>query len=608
MSLRPYQQDAFDAAKAFLTKCFDPCVIEAATGAGKSHIIASLAEWIHLEKKGNVLCLAPSKELVEQNREKYLLTGKPASIFSASAGSKCMRHPVIFGSPVSVLNNITKFKKIMLVVIDEAHGVTPTIRAIVDGLRESNPYLRVIGLTATPYRMGTGYIYAIDQSGNPVPEDQAKNPYFKRLVYRITARSLIEQGYLTPPLTEGHDGYSTESLVLNSTGKFDSKSIEVAFEGHGRKTAGIVAEIVDMSSGRMGVMIFAATLKHAEEVLASLPSSISAMVTGDTPKTERESILRRFKARAIKYLVNVQVLTTGFDASHVDVIAILRATESVGLLQQIIGRGLRLDNGKNDCLVLDYAENIERHCPDGDVFNPIIKVTVSNKESATTIAKCPDCTTFNEFACRPNPDGFKVGKDGYFYDLADNKLEIPSHFGRRCLGQTIVAGSYSRCDYRWTGKECPDCGAENDIAARYCSNCKCEIVDPNEKLIFEYKKLKKDPSARSTDKLLGWHVEPWVSGRGNKTVCITYTSEYRTFKVWYMPTQRKLWDNLCEKVYGRRVATMDEFIDNIREGLMPKTITVKKESSGFFKVYAHGEQEDALPPTPDDLRQQRLSG
>ena len=102
-------------------------------------------------------------------------------------------------------------------------------------------------------------------------------------------------------------------------------------------------------------MLFAATVRHAEEVMASLPPDLSAMITGDTPKGERASIIARFKARRIKYLVNVAVLTTGFDAPHVDVIAILRKTESVGLLQQIIGRGLRLHDDKRDCLVLDYA-------------------------------------------------------------------------------------------------------------------------------------------------------------------------------------------------------------------------------------------------------------
>jgi len=103
-------------------------------------------------------------------------------------------------------------------------------------------------------------------------------------------------------------------------------------------------------------MFFAATVQHAEEVYASLPPEISAILTALTGKTKRKKIIASFKRQEIKYLVNVGVLTRGFDADHVDVIAILRATESVALLQQIIGRGLRIREGKEDCLILDYAE------------------------------------------------------------------------------------------------------------------------------------------------------------------------------------------------------------------------------------------------------------
>ena len=132
-------------------------------------------------------------------------------------------------------------------------------------------------------------------------------------------------------------------------------------------------------------MLFAATVQHAKEVLDSLPPSLSAIHHGrKSPKADRDRIIEQFKAQKIKYLVNVDVLTTGFDADHVDVIALLRATESVSLLQQIIGRGLRIRHGKDDCLVLDYAQkNIDRHCPDGDVFNPTIKTKSAGGESVS---------------------------------------------------------------------------------------------------------------------------------------------------------------------------------------------------------------------------------
>jgi DNA repair protein RadD len=129
MALRDYQQEAFDATIKYIKECYDPCLLELATGAGKSHIVAAIAEYI--SGKGKVLCLAPSKELTEQNHSKYLSTGNPASFFSASI-SKSLRHNVVFGTPKTVLNSIDRFgKEFVTIVIDEAHGITPTIKQIV---------------------------------------------------------------------------------------------------------------------------------------------------------------------------------------------------------------------------------------------------------------------------------------------------------------------------------------------------------------------------------------------------------------------------------------------------------------------------------------------
>ena len=159
MTLRPYQQNAHDAAWQHMRTSVDPCLIEAATGAGKSHVIAELAKTVYITTGKKVLCLAPSAELVTQNREKYIASGHKASMFSASAGAKDLRHDVVFGSPLTVKNRISRFQSgYAAVVIDEAHGLTPTIKGIIDAMRDGNPMLRVLGLTATPYRLGSGYI------------------------------------------------------------------------------------------------------------------------------------------------------------------------------------------------------------------------------------------------------------------------------------------------------------------------------------------------------------------------------------------------------------------------------------------------------------------
>lgn len=348
--LRPYQQNAVDSTTSWIKNSCEPCLIEAATGAGKSIIIAKTAEWLASRTDKKILCIAPSRELVLQNHEKYVALGLDASIYSASIG-KSMRHQVVFGTPMTVKNDVEKLtREFSAVFIDEAHGITPTIKFIIDVLKRKNPQLRVIGYSGTPFRMGTGYIYQYDLDNNPLPEEVAIEPYFNKLVCQITARELIDQGYLTKPTSEiAHaESYATKDLQLNKMGQFDQKQVADVFERDERLTATIVRDIVQLSQDRQGVIIFAATINHAHEVLESLPAGECQLVTGETSKKERETILKRFKAREIKYLVNVAVLTTGFDAPHIDVVAILRATESASLLQQIIGRSLRLSKPLTD--------------------------------------------------------------------------------------------------------------------------------------------------------------------------------------------------------------------------------------------------------------------
>lgn len=596
MNLRPYQQEAVDAIMSWVRRSTEPCLIEAATGAGKSLLVADIARQVHSASGKRVLCLAPSAELVTQNREKYLATGNQASIFSASAGGVSLRHPVVFGTPVTVKNKISRFgADFAMVILDEAHGLTPTIKTIIDSIRSRNPNLRVVGMTATPYRMGTGYIYKIDADGKPVPEHATKEPYFTSLVYSIGARLLIDNGYLTAPVIGSPmtSGYETLHMETNSRGQFDKADVDQAYHGHGRKTAAIIADIVAQSRDREGVMIFAATIQHAQECMASLPPALSAIVTGDTKRAERERIIRKFKARELKYLVNVAVLTTGFDAPHVDVVALMRATESVGLLQQIIGRGLRLSDGKDNCLILDYAQNIERHCPDGDIFDPKIKAARGGGESVTLPAICEECGTENEFKARKNDDGFDVDENGYFLDLDGNRIEtehgfMPAHYGRRCQGlHRQRDGSYAQCSGRWTHKECPHCAAENDIAARYCSECRGEIVDPNEKLRIEFKALKRDPTQMQTDEVIDWSVSDNVSAKGNETWRIDWTTPYRSFSTWVMkkPTNEIAMRDRENLIWGTQ--DMQE---------MPRTITYRKDpNTKFYRIHAYNREPDRAP-------------
>lgn len=614
-TLRPYQQEAVDAAIAHMKKSIMPAVLELATGAGKSLIVAALAKWIHDTSGKKVLCIQPSAELTKQNFDKYASTGEPASIFSASAGGKCMRHPVVYGTPGTLKNALSRLgDKFGAVILDEAHTNTPSIRLIIESMREKNPNLRVIGMTATPYRSTTGYIYQYDASGVFVPEDQAIAPYFNNLLYSIQTQELIAMGFLTPAHADPDiaASYDSSGMMLNNRGQFDSKEVERVFEGQGRLTSQIVADVVRHSIGRDGVMIFAATVQHAKEALASLTPDNSRMVGGDVNmgKSDREKLISDFKAKRFKYLVSVGTLTTGFDAPHVSVVAILRATESPGLLQQIIGRGLRLCDGKDDCLVLDYAENIDRHGLHDDLFTPEIKVRTSSSNAQIVQCKCLECGYGNEFAARPNPDRFDIDANGYFRDLAGELIEtgsgfMPAHLGRRCQGQVedmLKKGLYARCTYLWTCKKCPECDHDNDITARFCSSCKIELIDPNEKLREDFHRVKKDPYSISTDKVTQWSARKGVSQSGKETVICEYTTEYRTFKIWYTPDSKhpdavSAWKSLNDAVYSGHIAPdADTFIQYLNKGKQPETITCfRQKGSSFFRVLAHNQPEDQEP-------------
>jgi DNA repair protein RadD len=585
MKMRPYQQQAHDDCIAWVRKNTAPCVLELPTGAGKSIIVAEIANSLNKISKGkHVLCIVPSKELLEQNADKIRATGNAVSLFSASVGETCLANPLVVGTPVSIKNQIDRFgSQFCAVIIDECHKITPTVIHIIDQLQVFNENLRIIGLSATPYRMSTGYIFKYDLRGVALHESKTRDPYFDRLIYKITARELIQQGYLCQPVVGAINSqhYETLTMQTNAMGNFSKDDIDKAYHGKGRLTAEIVADVIEQSRDRKGVLFFAATVQHAGEVMESLPPELSAIVTGSTPAREREIILLKFKAQILKYLVNVAVLTTGFDAPHCDVVAILRATESAALLQQIIGRGLRLSDEKQNCLVLDYAENIERHCPDGDVFNPDIKTSNNvDFEGEYLIARCPECGLLNETKPRDNDAGFYIDDNGYFIDLQGNRIEtehgfFPAHHSRSCQSEL--------CNYKWSFKPCGECNYENDVAARYCGGCKEELIDPNEKLVRQYRERKSDPYQSQTDEVLDMKVKPTISKAGNECLRVEFTTAWRTFTVFFTP-----------KIPRDYNSFMTVTINGTKP---PETVTYQKEGD-FYRVHNYNMRfrNDEIPP------------
>ncbi|WP_075181279.1 DEAD/DEAH box helicase [Pantoea sp. 1.19] len=459
-SLRPYQQEAVDATLNWFRRSHEPAVIVLPTGAGKSLVIAELARLA----RGRVLVLAHVKELVEQNHAKYEAWGLSADIFAAGLARRDAARQVVFGSVQSVARNLEAFDDAFsLLIVDECHRIgddeQSQYQQILQHLRRRNPRLCLLGLTATPYRLGRGWIYQYHYHGMVRGDAQT---LFRECIYELPLRYMIKHGFLVPPqrLDMPVVHYDFSRLQPQSSGLFNESELNAALRQQARVTPHIIQQILTLSEGRRGIMIFAATVEHAREVLGRLPADRAALISADTPGPERDALIHAFKAQQLRYLVNVAVLTTGFDAPHVDVIAILRPTESVSLYQQIVGRGLRLYPGKTDCLVLDYAGNGH------DLFTPEVGAPKGNSDNQPVQVFCPACGFANLFWGKATEEGL-----------------VLEHFGRRCQG--IIHrddDDRAQCDYRFRFKSCPHCDAVNDIAARRCHACDAVLVDPDDML------------------------------------------------------------------------------------------------------------------------------
>ncbi|MBB1477308.1 DEAD/DEAH box helicase [Shewanella sp. SG41-3] len=455
ITLRDYQQQSVDAAIAHFKQSQQSAVLVLPTGAGKSIVIAELARIAN----GNVLVLTHVKELVAQNAEKVGLLTQEANIYSAGLNQKKANGKTVVASVQSAARALTKFTQpFSLVIIDECHRVsnesTSQYQQLLIHLKAQNPNIKLLGLTATPYRLGLGWIYRVHYHGKVGNTDTA---VFDKCIFELPMRPLINKGYLTKPII--FDGLSAQydfgDLEPNDSGEYPQMAIDSLLNHQGRATTAIIKQVKQLAALRKGVLIFAATVRHANEVMALLDKD-AALITAKTPHNARDEIIQRFKAQDLKYIVNVAVLTTGFDAPHVDLIAILRPTASVSLFQQMIGRGLRLAADKTDCLIIDYAAN------GYDLFYPEVGQAKPNSKSVPVQVHCPVCQFAN-----------------IFWGIVDGDGDIIEHYGRRCQG---LISDNQQCYFRFRSKSCPDCGAENDIAARICNACQSTLIDPDKRL------------------------------------------------------------------------------------------------------------------------------
>lgn len=599
--LRDYQEDAVNAGFAAIKDSVLKALIEMATGAGKSHVIAAIAKRLFEYTGQRTIVIAPKGELVKQNASKFRAEGLPCSIFSAKAGEKNLDHPVVFATPGTLINALHLLQgKVAAVINDEADGVTNQIKDIIDHLRNGNPDLRLLGLTATPYRTGEGYIFRVNEDGQHYP---CKNPFYDKRVYRIGTRELIDRGFLVDVKTAPVPiAYDTSTLKRDRRGKFTQASIDQTYLGKGRRTSDIVADMVARHQYYRACLVFCASRLHAKEVMASLPPGKFRYIDGDTPTKERADILSRFKAGLIPYLVNVDVLTVGTDLPVCDHIAILRRTESDRLLQQIIGRGLRLYPGKEHCLLSDYAGNLDPFTESGcDIFTPEIKAK-ETKDKIDVLAPCPKCHYQNVFSGRPNPERLEINANGYFVDLAGDVMEMEvyqgeskpplkvpfaAHYGRRCNGyhQRGPKGRLVRCSHTWLDKKCPKCEGSNDIAARQCRHCGKELTDPNRYLSKFAAEVVSTPDGWRMGKPKKAMISEYTADSGKRLILLSLTVVGRATPIQIFmnpfstsPSIYAQWEQFLLEGFGDDQITVKEMLNRRKRFILP--VAVKWKSKG----------------------------
>ena len=396
LTLRSYQQEAVNAVYNHLrTRDDNPCVV-IPTAGGKTPVMSTICRDAVTFWNGRVLILAHVKELLEQAVDK-LYTMAPdlwnrIGVYSAGLKSRDTEHSIIVAGIQSVYQRAGELGPFDLILLDEAHMLPPAgegrYRKFLTDAKLVNPNVRLIGLTATPYRMSTGMICG--------PEN-----LLNHVCYEVGVRELIVQGYLCPLKSKASRRKVDTSELHVRGGEFVANEVEALMDDDSLVRSAC-QEILEYTQDRHSVLIFAAGITHAKHVQKVLAESDieCGFVCGDTSSTDRTETLQRFKDGQLKYLVNVNVLTTGFDAPNIDCVALLRPTNSPGLYYQMVGRGFRLHPSKENCLVLDFAGNILRH-------GPVDALQIENKTPGTGEApakECPNCLALIHAAYATCPD------------------------------------------------------------------------------------------------------------------------------------------------------------------------------------------------------------
>lgn len=384
---RYYQTAAHDAAWQWIGAGAGNPLIVLPTGAGKSLVIAMLvtkaAEWGQRS-----IVLAHRKELLEQNADKIeALAGMKVGRYSAGLKSRDTAEQVICAGIQSCYDRAEIFGERGLIVVDEAHLISGDADSMyglfLEDMRKLNRKLFLVGLTATPYRTGSGMLAGPDKM-------------FHGVCYEAKTQALIDDGFLSKLTNQASDTKANLKSVAVRGGEFVACQAEAAFTS-GNLVHDACCEITIRCDERKSILVFCSGVDHAEQVRFSLQHITGqpvGLITGQTAAQERADLLSAFRGQRLRWLVNCDVLTTGFDAPCIDAVAVLRATMSPGLFAQMVGRGLRTTAGKSDCLILDFGSNLQRHGPlDSGSYGQAKPRNADGSEAPSK--KCPKCQNEN---------------------------------------------------------------------------------------------------------------------------------------------------------------------------------------------------------------------
>lgn len=411
MLLRPYQNQAVDAVIGYMKSNQGMPLVSAATGTGKSVIIAELIRRLMSANPSiHVMVVTHAAELVLQNEAKLrtIWPEAPTAIYSASIGQKKFSR-ITFGGIQSLWRMKIELP-INLLIIDEAHTISRKQKsmwgAFISMLREVNPRIKIVGLSATTFRT---------DSGNLTSGDDAM---FSDVVFDYGLKKAIDDGWLAPLTAKYTKTVYDVSGVSKLGGEFNLKELEAA-TNIDDKNRQAVAEIIEAGKDRRSWMTFCNGVAHSFAVRDEFRRmGVSCeTVTGETPWDQRENIISAHRRGEIKNITNNAVLTTGVDLPAIDLIAMMRHTMSGGLLVQMAGRGTRAvvdlnlptsadrraaiaASTKPNCIFLDFARNIDRH----GFLDEIKGKDKSKKDGVAPMKGCPECATICHAAAKKCPD------------------------------------------------------------------------------------------------------------------------------------------------------------------------------------------------------------